>query len=48
MIQSFNHENKNRNNDIFNIYEYQFTNIEEMNTFINKIYYNNINFLTNK
>ena len=48
MIRSLNHENKNRNDDVFDVYEHRLTNIEEMNTFINEIHYNNINILTNK
>ena len=44
----FNHENKSQNNDIFNVYEYRFINIEKTSTFINEIYHNNINFLMNE
>ena len=48
MIRLLNHENKNQNNDVFNVYKYRFTNIEKTSTFINKTYYSDINFLTNK
>ena len=48
MIRSLNHENKNQNDDIFNVYKHRLTNIEETNTFINEIHHNDINILTNK
>ena len=48
MIRSLNHENKDRNDDAFNVYEHRFTNIEETSTFISKTHHNDINILTNK
>ena len=48
MIETFNYENKNWNYNVFDVYEYQFTNIEKTSTFINEIYYNDVNFLINK
>ena len=48
MIWTLNHENRNWNNNVFDVYEYWFINIEETSTFINKIHYNDVNFLTNE
>ena len=44
----FNHENKNRNNNAFDVYEYRLTNIKKMRTFINKIHHNDVDFLMNE
>ena len=48
VIWTFNHENKRQNNDVFDVYKYWFTNIEETNTFINEIHHNDADFLTNE
>ena len=48
VIRSLNHKNKSRNNDAFNADKHRLTNIKKTTTFINEIYYRDVNFLTNE